>query len=56
MSIQDLKEAESQFKMALNHFNWAERDYIDIAIAELNSALDNLNSVRIELKMPKVEL
>ncbi len=51
-----LEEAESAFKVAENHFNWAEPDYIDKAIKEYNNALENLNSVRAELNMPPMEV
>lgn len=51
-----LEEAESAFKVAENHFNWAEPDYIDKAIKEYNDALENLNSVRAELNMPPMEV
>ena len=43
--VTQLKEARSQLEVALNHFNYAEQDYIDIAIENLNSALENYNSL-----------
>lgn len=51
-----LKQAESEFEVAKNHFNWAEKDFIDDAIKEFNFAFDNLNQVRKELGMKPVEV
>ena len=54
--MERLKEAEKEFNMAVNHFNWAEPDYIDKAIEEYNEALAKLNSVRAELGLPPMEI
>lgn len=51
-----LKQAESEFEVAKNHLNWAEKDFIDDAIKEFNFAFDNLNQVRKELGMKPVEV
>lgn len=51
-----LRDAETKYQIALNHFNYAEGDYIDVAISELNEALLNLNRVRKELNLKSVEL
>lgn len=51
-----LRDAETKYQIALNHFNYAEEDYIDVAISELNEALLNLNRVRKELNLKSVEL
>ena len=51
-----LREAEDIFKVAENHFNWAEFDYIDKAIEEYNTALANLNLVRAEFNKPPIKI
>ena len=51
-----LQEAQEQFDIALNHFNYADKENIEVAISNLNTALDNLNLVRAELNMPLYEL
>ena len=54
--MEHLKETEENFKIAENHFNWAEPNYIDKAIKEYNEALEKLNSVRAELGLPPMEV
>ena len=54
--LEKLKEAEDIFKVAENHFNWADPDYIDKAIKEYNEALENLNNVRVACNKPPMEI
>ncbi len=51
-----LKEARSKLEVALNHFNYAEQDYIEEAIENLNSALENYNSLCKEMGLPTYKL
>ena len=54
--MDELKKAQEDFNIALNHFNWAEKDYIESAISELNVALNNLNEIRSKKGMSLIEL
>jgi hypothetical protein len=54
--MEELKKAQEEFNIALNHFNWAEKDYVDKAISELNVALNNLNEIRSRKGMSLIEL
>lgn len=54
--IVKLREAENQYKMAMSNFNYAEPEYIDVAIEQLNEALLNLNRIRRELKMKPIQM
>lgn len=47
-----LQELEKNFEIALNHFNYAEKEYIDVAIENLNKALNELNAVLKEQGLP----
>lgn len=38
-----IPELQERFEIALNHFNCADKEYIDIAIENLNKALNELN-------------
>lgn len=51
-----LKEAKIKLEVALNHFNNAEQDYVETAILNLNSALENYNSLCKELGLPTYKL
>lgn len=51
-----LKEAKIKLEVALNHFNNAEQDYVETAILNLNSALENYNSLCKELGLPIYKL
>ena len=51
-----LKEAKIKLEVALNHFNYAEQDYVETAILNLNSALENYNSLCKELGLPTYKL
>jgi hypothetical protein len=43
--MEELKKAQEEFNIALNHFNYADSEHIDKAIEELNEAENNLNEV-----------
>lgn len=50
--LNELEMAQQEYDIALCHFNWAEPDFVDIAINNLNTALEKLNSVRAAFNMP----
>lgn len=52
--LNELEMAQQGYDVALCHFNWAESDFVDIAISNLNTALDKLNSARAAFDMPAV--
>lgn len=54
--LNELGMAQQEYDVALCHFNWAEPDYVDIAISNLNTALEKLNSVRGVLNMSTIVL
>ena len=55
-NLNRLKEAEKNFEIAINHFNFAEFPFIDTAIEELNRALNNLNEIRKSMGMTSIEI
>lgn len=42
--MEHIKELRRNFEVALNHFNYADKEHIDVAIENLNIALNELNA------------
>lgn len=51
-----LKQAELELEIAKNHFNWAEKEFIDSAIQEYNFAVEKVNQLRKEFGMKLIEV
>lgn len=54
--MERLKSLQEKFDIALNHFNYADKEHIEQAISELNMALNNLNEERVKKGLPLVEI
>ena len=52
----ELESAKQKYEQALQNFNYADADFVEKAVVELNIAMENYNDVLRSLKMKTVEI
>ena len=54
--MEELRVLQEKLDIAWNHFNYADKEHIEQAISELNTALNNLNEMRVKKGLPLIEI